>query len=182
MVADIIKKIGRSLVQHGPYNRRVYLMKLDAQDMPHILPVLDRLAQDNHYEKILTKVPSSSKAAFKKQGYVQEAVISEYFDTQEHAVFMCKYLSSDRKKTTDHSHIQEILSLSKQRKQHPKRQRKYCGLQKLGAGRLLSHDGYQSYEGCYRGEQNRAEAAYPRFNNSLLQGLPLIPKAPDVVH
>jgi putative beta-lysine N-acetyltransferase len=118
-VADIIKKIGRSLVQHGPYNRRVYLMKLHAQDMPHILPALDRLAKDNHYEKILTKVPSASKPIFSKQGYVKEAVIPDYFDTQGHAVFMCKYLSSERKKITDHPHIQEILSLAKQPRQHP---------------------------------------------------------------
>jgi len=119
MVADIIKKIGRSLIQHGPYNRRVYLMKLDTRDMPHILPVLDRLAQDNHYEKILTKVPSANKDVLKKQGYVQEAVIPDYFDTQEHAVFMCKYISSDRKKIADHQHIQDILSLAKQHRQHP---------------------------------------------------------------
>jgi putative beta-lysine N-acetyltransferase len=117
-VADYIIKIGRSLVQHGPYNRRIYLMKLDARDMPHILPALDRLAQDNQYEKILTKIPSASKADFKKQGYVQEAVIPEYFGTQEHAVFMCKYLSSGRKKITDYPHIQDILSLAKQHK-HP---------------------------------------------------------------
>jgi len=118
-VADAIKKIGRSQIQHGPCNRRVYLMKLDARDMPHILDDLDRLADENHYEKILTKVPSVSKTAFKKQGYVQEAVIPDYFDDQEHAVFMCKYLSSERRKTTDHPRIQEILSLAKLHRQHP---------------------------------------------------------------
>ena len=118
-MADIIEKIGRSIVQHGQYNRRVYLMKLHGRDVLHILPALDRLAHDNHYEKILTKIPSASKTVFKKQGYVQEAVIPEYFDTQEHAVFMCKYLSSDRKKITDFQHIQDILSLAKQHGQHP---------------------------------------------------------------
>ena len=78
-MADIIKKIGRSLVQHGPYNRRVYLMKLDAQDMSHILPALDRLARENHYEKILTKVPSASKAVFEKRLYLQRGPLSEFF-------------------------------------------------------------------------------------------------------
>jgi len=118
-VADIIKKIGRSLIQHGPYNRRVYLMKLDVQDMPHILPVLEHLAHENQYEKIMTKVPSACKAVFENQGYLEEAVIPEYFDTHEHAVFMCKYLSPDRRKLTEHSQIKDILSLARQYIQHP---------------------------------------------------------------
>ena len=118
-MTDIIEKIGRSIVQHGPCNRRVYLMKLHRQDGLSILPVLDRLAHDNHYEKILAKVPWGSKSAYEKQGYVQEAVIPEYFQNQEHALFMCKYLSPSRRQITDSQQIQDILSLTKQAKQHP---------------------------------------------------------------
>jgi putative beta-lysine N-acetyltransferase len=118
-MVDIIEKIGRSIVQHGPYNRRVYLMKLHGRDVLDILPTLDRLAHDKHYEKILAKVPLESKAVFEKQGYVQEAVIPEYFNNREHAFFMCKYLSSSRRQTTDDQQIQDILSLAKQRRQLP---------------------------------------------------------------
>ena len=118
-MADIIEKIGRSIVQHGPYNRRVYLMKLHGRDVLQILPALDRLAHDNHYEKILAKVPSESEAAFEKQGYVQEAVIPEYFKNREHAFFMCKYLSSSRRQITEYQQIRDILSLAKQQGQLP---------------------------------------------------------------
>jgi putative beta-lysine N-acetyltransferase len=122
-MADIIEKIGRSIVQHGPYNRRVYLMKLHVRDVLHILPALDRLAHDKHYEKILAKVPSESKAVFEKQGYVQEAVIPEYFNNREHAFFMCKYLSSSRRQITDRQQIQDILSLAKQQGQLPSKKK-----------------------------------------------------------
>ena len=122
-MADIIEKIGRSIVQHGPYNRRVYLMKLHAQDVLHILPALDRLAHDNHYEKILVKVPSESKAAFEKQDYIQEAVIPEYFNNREHAFFMCKYLSSSRRQLFEHQEIRNILSLAKQQGQLPSKEK-----------------------------------------------------------
>ena len=122
-MADTIEKIGRSIVQHGPYNRRVYLMKLHDQDAHRILPAIDRLAHDNHYEKILAKVPWGSKPAYEKQGYVQEAVIPRYFKTREHAVFMCKYLSSRRRQITHQQRIKHILSLAKQKKQRPNKKK-----------------------------------------------------------
>ena len=118
-MTDIVEKIGRSIVQHGPCNRRVYLMKFHRQDVLSILPVLDRLALGNHYEKILAKIPSENKAAYEKQGYVQEAVIPGYFQHREHALFMCKYFSTRRRQITNHQQIQDILSLTNQAGQHP---------------------------------------------------------------
>lgn len=118
-MSDVIEKIGRSMVQHGPYNKRVYLMKLHSGDVLRILPTIDRLAHDNHYEKILAKVPWGSKSAYEKQGYVQEAVIPKYFKNQEHAVFMCKYLSSRRRQITHRQKVLDILCLAKKKKQQP---------------------------------------------------------------
>jgi putative beta-lysine N-acetyltransferase len=120
-MSDVIEKIGRSMVQHGPYNKRVYLMKLHNRDVLGILPTIDRLAHDNHYEKILAKVPWGSKSAYEKQGYIQEAVIPKYFKTREHAVFMCKYLTPRRRQITHPQQIQDILSLAIQKKQDPSR-------------------------------------------------------------
>ena len=122
-MVDRIEKIGRSIVQHGPYNRRVYLMKLHSRDVLRILPTMDRLAHDNNYGKILAKVPWGSKSAYEKRGYIQEAVIPQYFNTQEHAVFMCKYLSSRRRQTAHQQQIQDILSLAKQKKRHPSKKK-----------------------------------------------------------
>lgn len=139
-MTDIIEKISRSMVQHGPYNKRVYLMKLHSRDVLRILPTIDRLAHDNHYEKILAKVPWGSKLAYEKQGYIQEAVIPKYFKTREHAVFMCKYLSSRRRQIIHPQQIQDILSLAKQKKQDPFRKN---STQCLNARSCIPEDGIE---------------------------------------
>lgn len=113
---DIIEKIGQSIIQHGPHNRRVYLMKLHNQDALGILPDLECLARHKKYGKILAKIPSAEKAVFKAHGYAQEAVIPKYFKNGEDAVFMCKYFSPSRKHMTEKKQIQEILYLTTQRK------------------------------------------------------------------
>ena len=39
---DKVEKIGSSLIQHGKFNDRIYLMKLNNADHPEILSRLDR--------------------------------------------------------------------------------------------------------------------------------------------
>ena len=51
---DVIEKLNHSIVQHGSYNRRIYLMKLHERDMPSIVPVLEHLAREKGYEKVLS--------------------------------------------------------------------------------------------------------------------------------
>jgi hypothetical protein len=65
-MSDTIHKLGFSVIQHGPYNRRIYLMKPDDRDMPGILPALDGLAREKAYEKILVKIPGSARHAFEE--------------------------------------------------------------------------------------------------------------------
>jgi hypothetical protein len=48
-MADTIETIFRSTVQHGPLNRRIYLMRLHPGDVPSIIPALNRLARENGY-------------------------------------------------------------------------------------------------------------------------------------
>ena len=43
-MADKIEKLDRSLIQHGPGNQRIYLMKVHGQDLPGLLDKMDRLA------------------------------------------------------------------------------------------------------------------------------------------
>ncbi len=62
-MTDRVEKIGRSTVQHGPFNDRVYLMKLARADTPGILPALDELASREGYSKIFAKIPAWQKLA-----------------------------------------------------------------------------------------------------------------------
>ena len=107
---DVIEKLNHSIVQHGSYNRRIYLMKLHERDMPSIMPVLEHLASEKGYEKILVKTPAHNRDGFAKQGYRQEAIIPGYFKHREDAAFMAKYFSSIRRRVDDRLRIIAILS------------------------------------------------------------------------
>ena len=54
---DIIEKYGKSTIQHGDYNNRIYLMKLAIEDYPEILTKMNNLALERSYTKIFAIVP-----------------------------------------------------------------------------------------------------------------------------
>jgi putative beta-lysine N-acetyltransferase len=114
---DVIEKLNHSIVQHGSYNSRIYLMKLHERDMPSIVPALEQLACEKGYEKILVKAPSPYKDGFTKKGYDQEATIPNYFKDREDAVFMAKYFSPIRRRVKDPQRINAVLSLAQSYKQ-----------------------------------------------------------------
>ena len=114
---DVIEKLNHSIVQHGSYNRRIYLMKLHERDMPSIVPVLEHLAREKGYEKILVKTPTRNRDGFTKEGCDQEAIIPHYFKDGEDAVFMAKYFSSIRRRVKDRQRIIAVLSLAQRNQQ-----------------------------------------------------------------
>ena len=122
---DVIEKFGHSIVQHGLYNRRIYLMKLHQQDMPLIVPVLEQLAREKGYEKILAKTAARNKDQFAKEGYDQEAIIPAYFRDREDVVFMAKYFSPIRRRIKDRQRITAILSLAHKYKLNQSRKRNH---------------------------------------------------------
>lgn len=95
--SDCIEKVGRSIVQHGPLNQRVYLMKLDRRDLPHIVTRLLELAAGRDYGKILAKVPASAEADFRRAGFECEARIPGFFEGGEAACFMARFFDAARK-------------------------------------------------------------------------------------
>jgi putative beta-lysine N-acetyltransferase len=109
---DVIEKLNHSIVQHGSYNRRIYLMNLHQRDMPSIVPVLEHLAREKGYEKILVKTAARHKDEFTKEGYDQEAIIPHYFKDREDAIFMAKYFSPIRRRVKDRQRIIAVLSLA----------------------------------------------------------------------
>lgn len=93
---DSIEKIGNSIIQHGKYNDRIYLMKLDPADMPSLLDEMDALAEKENYSKIFTKVPVSFKELLCDRNYLCEASIPRYYEGKEDAVIMSKFLDDKR--------------------------------------------------------------------------------------
>ena len=93
---DSIEKIGHSLIQHGCFNNRIYLLKFDKRDQADLTKRLNELAQKNAYGKIITKVPESANPIFLKDGYKQEAYIPEFYKDGEGVFFMAKYFNNER--------------------------------------------------------------------------------------
>jgi putative beta-lysine N-acetyltransferase len=118
---DIIEKISHSTVQHGPMNRRIYVMKLDERDVPSILPSLAQLARDKGYEKVFVKTPGRHQNVFAQAGYEQEASIPRYFRDREDAIFMATYFSSIRSRIKNRQDILDVLALAHRFEPSPSR-------------------------------------------------------------
>ncbi|WP_292470140.1 putative beta-lysine N-acetyltransferase [Methanolobus sp.] len=95
-MCDQIEKIAGSLIQHGPFNDRVYLMKLATDDFGYLPSTIEEIAQENNYSKIFSKIPISAKEYFLNRGHIEEALIPGFFNGSEDACFMAKYLSQSR--------------------------------------------------------------------------------------
>lgn len=117
---DTIEKMGKSLIQHGPNNNRIYLMKLHKDDYPNIIQKLDLLAAEKNYTKIFTKIPSWAIDHFQADGYLKEAYIPNFYKGKVDVYFFSKFIDYDRSIVDAHTRniIDEYihLALSKQKK------------------------------------------------------------------
>lgn len=113
MMPDIIEILGKSRVQHGHFNNRVYVMHLDESDIPAIIPRLDELANQNAYAKIVIRVPGDFVAAFHDAGYVTEAVVPGFFAKKNAACFLGKFLDKTRLVVTDKKLAADVLTRAK---------------------------------------------------------------------
>lgn len=108
-LSDTVELVGSSLIQHGSFNDRIYLMHLSPSDSGSILEDLERIAQQKNYSKIFAKVPSYLKGDFLFSGYKEEAHIPGFFGGSEDASFMCKYFSQLRMLNEDAEGNREVL-------------------------------------------------------------------------
>jgi len=111
---DQLTRIGRSTIQHGKENDRVYLMKLADQDMPEILGKIERLATDNGYGKVFAKVPTRWRSLFAGAGYISEALVPLFFGGREDCHFMARYHDRQRHFEPKLKEIAAIISAAQQ--------------------------------------------------------------------
>ena len=110
MQGDMVLHRGNSVIQHGHYNNRVYVMKLAQSDIPDSIRFADELSARQGYSKIFVKVPESSVELFSHHGYVTEAMVPFFFKGEESAAFMAKYRDPDRSVVRNSKVIRDILS------------------------------------------------------------------------
>lgn len=112
-MSDKVEKIGSSLVQYGPYNGRVYLMKYSRSDHPALIPKLAEIGLANGCEKIFAKVPAYGREAFLENGYQLEATTPGFFGGVEDACFFGKYLVPSRAVEKNPEIVSEVISVAR---------------------------------------------------------------------
>jgi len=110
MASDVIEEFGKSTVQHGPENDRIYLMKLAPSDLPEIITSINSLAALNSYSKAFIKVPRSLQKAFEEDDYSVEATVPDLFKGEEDGLFMARYYHKDRRIDPDANLVKKVLA------------------------------------------------------------------------
>ncbi len=93
---DTQTRMGHSLIQHGPFSSRIYLMKLDKRDLPGLPGRLHQMAHENGYRKIFCKIPRDAVQPFLDDGYHIEAVIPGFYQRTTDAIFLASFVDPDR--------------------------------------------------------------------------------------
>jgi beta-lysine N6-acetyltransferase len=113
---DHIERFGASLLQHGPHNDRVYLMHLEAEDLPAIIERMEELAGTASYGKIFAKVPLPLIQDFVNKGYRKEALIPcRNASNEEGLVFVSRFLRDERACPADRDQLSACLDAATKR-------------------------------------------------------------------
>lgn len=115
MPADQIEFFGSSQIQHGPANNRVYLIKLNKNDLPDILAHIQSLALHHGYTKIFAKVPASALPHFEADGYLTEAAVPDFFKGREDGFFMARYFDQARMTDPDADLVRRVLEKAREK-------------------------------------------------------------------
>lgn len=112
-------KIGRSLIQHGSYNDRIYLMEWGGDDPDFLSGELLGLAGKEKYSKIIVRVPEQAKDIFIKKGFVVEARVPSFYNGEEDGYFLGFYLDNKRYKIGRDEHIKKVLTTAMEKAVQP---------------------------------------------------------------
>jgi putative beta-lysine N-acetyltransferase len=111
---DKIDKIGKSIIQHGPNNDRVYLMKLHPDDASTIVDSLSDLAIMKRYSKIFAKIPEWALDKFISNNYKIEGSIPDFYQGKIKVYFVSLFFSAKRSflSKKKKAEIESIVDLS----------------------------------------------------------------------
>lgn len=118
-MSDLIEVLKNgSMLQHGKHNDRIYLMKLAKDDCPEIIQTLHKLSIENNYSKIFCKVAKWAAPLFFSEGYVMEASIPQFYNSEEDAFFVSKFLDSNRYLVNEKSKLATLSELLHQKNEN----------------------------------------------------------------
>lgn len=110
---DIIEKLAcGSLIQHGPFNDRIYLIEASEQDLETLPERLIQIAEKNGYGKIFAKVNKKKSSPFLAKNFDVEARVPGMYPHDEEALFLAYYLDKDRKEEAKKKTYEKNLHLA----------------------------------------------------------------------
>ncbi len=112
-------KTGRSIIQHGSYNDRIYLMEWGGDDPDFLADKLLRLANDENYSKITARVPEHAKDAFLNKGFIIEACVPSFYNGKEDGYFLGFFPENGRRKIKRGEHVKKVLSTAMDKATQP---------------------------------------------------------------
>ncbi len=115
-IPDTIEKIGKSLIQYGPYNKRVYILHAEEQDIEPLLKLVEQYVEQMKLTKVIGKIPAQCMSYFKAKDYHQEASIPEYYGVGQSAIFASKYFDPDRSIENKPDLVKDILATAEEKK------------------------------------------------------------------
>ncbi|MBN2737778.1 MAG: putative beta-lysine N-acetyltransferase [Spirochaetales bacterium] len=112
MKIDEIVNFNGAQIQHGSLNNRIYLIKIFPPITDSLPEKLIHLAQSRNYTKIFGKIPSSQKKIFEAKGYIEEAVIPDFFNNNESVHFMSYFLAKARSIDKNQAQIENNIKIA----------------------------------------------------------------------
>lgn len=109
-MVDGIENVHGSIVQHGPFNDRIYVLYLAAGDPNRLISRLDKMANHYGYSKILAKIPAIYSQDFSSAGYVKEAEIPGFFNGNTDCFFVSKFFKNRQKTDENFSKLYSFAS------------------------------------------------------------------------
>jgi putative beta-lysine N-acetyltransferase len=117
LTQDKIEEYQGGLIQHGPYNDRIYLMRPPAIASAEFPQPLIGLAESRGYSKIFAKVPEDAAVDFLRAGFIREAEIPGFFSGRKSALFMAYYLENSRRQEDDVAALKNILHIAEDKRE-----------------------------------------------------------------
>ncbi|MBJ2356696.1 putative beta-lysine N-acetyltransferase [Sphaerochaeta sp. S2] len=129
---DTLLHLDGALVQHGKSNDRIYLMDPGTADASLLVPKLVKLAEENGYGKIFTKIPRSISAPFLEAGFLIEATAEKLFHGEEEGLFLGMFLDEKRHEevlSSEYEKVRELAFSADRRKPSTKYSVRLCSKQ-----------------------------------------------------
>ncbi|MFH0968663.1 MAG: putative beta-lysine N-acetyltransferase [Methanobacteriota archaeon] len=112
MESDIVIPIGKSLLQHGYFNDRIYLMKIHPDDINLVIRKITYLISVYNYSKVILKIPESLKTEFQSLEAFEEARIPGFYNKHDDALFLSRYTNPERRKNGPGKKVKTTILLS----------------------------------------------------------------------